>query len=101
DSVEARLGWAAALSAIGRYQEAADGLSKFLDSHPDARGVRLALGRALAELGRYDDARRALEAEVEARGSDRLPAQALLGELALEAGDRAGAEARFDTLIDA
>jgi tetratricopeptide (TPR) repeat protein len=42
-----------------------------------------------------------LEAEVEARGPDRLAAQALLGELALEAGDRAGATARFDALIDA
>ena len=101
DSVEARLAWAAALSSVGRYDEAGGGLTAFLEKHPDARGVRLALGRALAELGHYDEARRILEAEIEAHGPDRLAAQAVLGRIALDAGDRQGASARFDALIDA
>jgi tetratricopeptide (TPR) repeat protein len=101
ESTEARVGLAAAQSAVGRYEEAATGLAAFLDSHADARGIRLPLGRALAELGRHDEARRVLEAEVEARGADRFPALALLGTLAMESGDRDQATARFDALIDA
>ena len=93
DSLEARLEWAKALSAVGRYQDVATGLTAFLDRYSDTahagpRGVRFPLGSALAEVGRYDEARRTFEAEVEARGPDRLASLAALGEIALATGDR-------------
>jgi tetratricopeptide (TPR) repeat protein len=99
-SADARAGWGAALVAIGRYDEAATGLTAFLAEHPDAPGVRLVLGRALAELGRHEEAERVFAEEIERRGQDRAAAELELGELRLIAGDRDGAIARFDRLIE-
>ena len=69
----------------------------FRSAHAGPRGIRLPLGSALAEVGRYDEARQAFEAEVEARGPDRLPRSPKLGELALVTGDRDGGDARAST----
>lgn len=96
-----RVGWGEALVALGRYEEAVELLEPFLDQHSAAPGVRLVLGRALRSVGRWEEAEAVLRQEVERGGEDALAARLELGELRSLAGDRASAEAYFDSLIDA
>ncbi|MEW4571507.1 tetratricopeptide repeat protein, partial [Tautonia sp. JC769] len=81
-----------------RWDDAVLGLSRWVERHPDDGQARVRLGTSLRMIGRADDAREALR-----RVSDADPAwptaQFLLGELARERFDRAGAERAYRAVI--
>ena len=86
-------------TAEGRWDEAAPRLSRWVERHPEDSRARVMLGAALLSLGNEGQADEALEGVPE--DDPAWPrAQVLRGELAMDRGDRPGAERAFRAAID-
>lgn len=90
------MGYARALEAVGRYDDA----EKHLEAHATVPGAELATARILFGTGRIQEAETLLEALDQPDRPDRLQARLWLGRVLMYRGQRDEALALFDTFID-
>jgi tetratricopeptide (TPR) repeat protein len=94
-------GLVAALSAVGRYDDAEAAARASIRAHSaSAAELSNALGEVLWRLGRTDEARTQFERAIGGGASDRLQARLNLAVLRYQAGERERAMADFDGFID-
>ena len=94
------VGYAEALSAVGRYQEVVQSLRMFREAKGSVPGVDLALGRALAAIGARQEAEERFREVVATGGALALQAELELGISLSQRGELDEARDHFYRLIE-